>query len=56
MNIEIYINGRPAESYTQEEMEKINLQLTTNAMNAIGFVPVSSLSAEEMKQLKRGEQ
>lgn len=56
MNIEIYINGRPAESYTQEEMGEINLQLTINAMRAIGFVPVSGLSAEELKQLKRGEQ
>lgn len=40
MNIEIYINGRPAESYTEEEMQEIKKKLTYTAMKAAGYVPV----------------
>lgn len=41
MKIHIYINGRPAESYTEEEMVDIRKKLTVSAMKAAGFVPVN---------------
>ena len=45
MTVEIYINGRPAESYTEEEMAVIRRKLTVSAMKAAGYVP-----AKEKKQ------
>lgn len=42
MTIQIYINGRPAESYTQEEMTAIRYKLTVAAMQAAGYVPAES--------------
>lgn len=40
MNIYIYINGRPVESYTEEELQEIKKNLTYTAMKAAGYVPV----------------
>lgn len=42
MKIEIYINGRPVESYPENELEKIKLELTKKAMEAAGYVPVEN--------------
>lgn len=39
MTIKIYINGKPAESYTEEEMAAIRRKLTVTAMKAAGYVP-----------------
>ena len=46
MNIEIYINGRPAESYTEEEMKEIRKKLTYTAMKAAGYVPVEEIKLD----------
>lgn len=57
MNIEIYINNKPMESYSEEELEEIKYKLTVNAMAAIGFVPLSEADwlTEEEKQEYRNE-
>lgn len=47
LNIEIYINGRPAESYTQEEMQEIKKKLTYTAMKAAGYIPATEAQKKE---------
>jgi hypothetical protein len=47
MNIEIYINGRPAESYTEEEMQEIREKLTDIAMRAAGYIPADEAQKKE---------
>lgn len=37
MNIKIYINERPVEDYTQDELNEIKVKLTETAMAAAGF-------------------
>lgn len=37
MNIKIYINERPMEDYTQDELNEIKIKLTETAMAAAGF-------------------
>lgn len=39
MTIEIYINGHPADEYSQEEINEIKKELTVKAMKAAGYVP-----------------
>ena len=47
MKVNIYINGRPVESYTEEELKEIRWALTVKAMKAAGYVP-----ADEGEQTK----
>lgn len=39
MKVNIYINGRPASSYSAEDMAGIREKLTKKAMNAAGYIP-----------------
>lgn len=39
MKVKIYINGRPASSYSAEEMAGIREELTKRAMKAAGYIP-----------------
>ena len=38
MIIKIYINNRPMEEYSEDEMKEIRIKLTENAFKAAGFV------------------
>ena len=42
MNIEIYINGRPVESYSESELKKIKKEITEKAMKAAGYIPAEN--------------
>lgn len=39
MKIEIYINNRPVNEYSEDEMKELKRKLTETAMRAAGYVP-----------------
>ena len=44
MKVNIYINGRPASSYSAEEMAGIREELAKRAMKAAGYIPAEGSS------------
>lgn len=50
LKVKIYINNKPIEEYSTEELEDIKMRLTYKAMRAAGYVPKDEKPFERYKK------